>query len=494
MSNTKKVKELFSAIVTILLLVTAATVILVQPANAKDGVVEIFGPIKNMPSGNNLTGTWVIGSQTVTVNSATVIKQELGIAKVGAVVEAKATPQAGGGLLATKIEVKQSVGGGGYIVTHGTIGSLPGAGNFVGDWTVGGRQVTVTTATLLDQTRGAFIVGARVEVEGFLQADGTISASKIKTRPEDQTEDFKFFGTIGSLPAATNLVGDWAISGRTVHVTATTKLEQERQRFAVGVYVIVEGIPQNDGSVTAKEIKTVIVSTASAASFSVGRAAPETIVAGFGDMLAGSMQIAAGLPLPTTLAGTTVNIKDSLGIERSAPLFFVSPNQVNYQIPAGAAPGLATVSISNDRGDLVTGSIQIESTVPGLFSANSSGQGLAAAFALRVKPNGDQQYEPVAAYDNALGAFVARPIDLGSDVVYLVLYGTGLRHRSSLSAVSAKIGGSASQVIYAGGQGNYAGLDQLNLQLGRNLSGRGEVEIEVEVEGKLANKVKVHIR
>lgn len=494
MSNTKEVQKSFSAIVAIILLVAAATGILVQPAFAKDGVVEIFGPIKTLPSGNNLTGTWMIGTQTVTVNSATVIKQELGTAKVGAVVEAKATPQAGGGLLATKIEVKQSVGGGGYIMLHGLITALPGASGFIGDWTVGGRQVTVTTATLLDQTRGAFKVGTRVEVEGFLQTDGTISASKVKTRPEDQSEDFKFFGTIGSLPAAANLIGDWTISGRTVHVTATTNLEQERQRFAVGVYVIVEGFPQNDGSVTAKEIKTVIVSTASAASFSVGRAAPETIVAGFGDMLAGSMQVAVGLPLPTTLAGTTVNVKDSLGAERAAPLFFVSPNQVNYQIPAGAAPGLATVSIGNDRGDLVTGTIQIESTVPGLFSANSSGQGLAAALALRVKPNGEQQYEPIAVYDSALAAFVARPIDVSSDDVYLILYGTGLRHRSSLSAVSAKIGGSASQVIYAGGQGSYAGLDQLNVQLGRHLTGRGEVEIEVEVEGKLANKVKVHIR
>lgn len=491
MSKTKNVQNTFTAI---FFLAVAMASFFVQPASAKDGVVEIFGAIKTMPSGNNLTGTWVIGSQTVTVNSATVIKQELGVAKVGAVVEAKATPQSGGGLLATKIEVKQSVGGGGYVVTHGTIGSLPGTSNFLGDWTVGGRQVTVTTATLLDQTRGAFVVGARVEVEGFLQTDGTISASKIKTRPEDQSEDFKFFGTIGSLPSTTNLIGDWMIAGRTVHVTATTRLEQERQRFAVGVYAIVEAIPQNDGSVTAKEIKTVIVSTASAASFSVGKAAPETIVAGFGDMLAGSIQIATTFPLPTTLVGTTVSVKDSLGVERSAPLFFVSPTQVNYQIPLGTAPGLAAVSIANDRGDLVTGTIVVENTAPGLFSANSSGQGVAAAVALRIRANGAQQYESVAQFDNSQSAFVARPIDIGVDDVFLILYGTGLRHHGGLATVTARIGGTASEIHYAGGLDGFAGLDQINLRIPRSLTGRGEVEIEIETEGKLANKVKVNIR
>ncbi len=486
-----KTTKTFAAI---LFWVVALGGLLAEPASAKDGVIEIFGTIKTMPSGNNLTGTWVIGSQTVTVNSATVIKQELGVAKVGAIVEAKATPQSGGGLLATKIEVKQSVGGGGYIVTHGAIGSLPGTTNFIGDWTVGGRQVTVTTATLLDQTRGAFAVGVRVEVEGFLQTDGTISASKVKTRPEDQSEDFKFFGTIGSLPPATNLIGDWMVAGRTVHVTATTRLEQERQRFAVGVYVIVEAIPQSDGSVTAKEIKTVIVSTASAASFSVGKAAPETIVAGFGEMLASSVQIATTFPLPTTLVGTTIRVKDSLGAERSAPLFFVSPTQVNYQIPLGTAPGLAAVSITNDRGDLVTGTIIVESTAPGLFSANSSGQGIAAAVALRISANGSQQYESVAQFDSSQSAFVARPIELGTDDVFLILYGTGLRHHGGLTTVIARIGGAASEVLFAGGLEGFAGLDQVNVRIPRGLAGRGEVEIEIETEGKLANKVKVNIR
>jgi uncharacterized protein (TIGR03437 family) len=45
---------------------------------------------------------------------------------------------------------------------------------------------------------------------------------------------------------------------------------------------------------------------------------------------------AASTPLPTELAG--VRVRDALGVERLAPLFFVSPSQINYLMPAGAAP------------------------------------------------------------------------------------------------------------------------------------------------------------
>jgi uncharacterized protein (TIGR03437 family) len=52
-----------------------------------------------------------------------------------------------------------------------------------------------------------------------------------------------------------------------------------------------------------------------------------------------STNAAASIPLPGELAGTTVKVRDSAGVERSAPLFFVSPNQINYQLPPGTASG-----------------------------------------------------------------------------------------------------------------------------------------------------------
>jgi uncharacterized protein (TIGR03437 family) len=63
-----------------------------------------------------------------------------------------------------------------------------------------------------------------------------------------------------------------------------------------------------------------------------------------------------------------------------------------------------------------------------------------------------------------------------------------------LAAVKARIGGVDAQMTYAGAQGGFAGLDQINLRLPRNLAGRGEVAIELIVDGRRANTVKVSVR
>ncbi|MCI0525676.1 MAG: hypothetical protein L0Y75_10475, partial [Acidobacteria bacterium] len=129
-------------------------------------------------------------------------------------------------------------------------------------------------------------------------------------------------------------------------------------------------------------------------------------------------------------------------------------------------------------------------------SADASGSGLAAATALRIKADGSQQFEPVARFDAAQNKFVAVPIDLGSetDQVFLILFGTGLRLRSALSAVTVAIGDVDCQVTFAGAQSSFVGLDQVNARLSRSLIGRGEVDVVLTVDGKPANTIKVSIK
>jgi uncharacterized protein (TIGR03437 family) len=239
-------------------------------------------------------------------------------------------------------------------------------------------------------------------------------------------------------------------------------------------------------------VNNVTVVTVSAASFSAERMASESIVAAFGVGLATTVQVATALPLPTTLAGTTVSVKDSAGRERLAPLFFVSPGQVNYLIPAGLAAGSATVTVTSGSGAVSSGLIRLETVAPGLFSANANGQGVAAAVALRVKANGQQFFEPVARADGT-GRNVALPLDFGEpgDQLYLLLFGTGLRGHSGLAQVTAKLGGVDAPVLFAGAQGSLAGLDQVNLTLPRVLAGRGEVDVVLTVDGQPANIVKI---
>ncbi|MBI3427701.1 MAG: hypothetical protein HY011_32665 [Acidobacteria bacterium] len=234
----------------------------------------------------------------------------------------------------------------------------------------------------------------------------------------------------------------------------------------------------------------------SAASYNGSPLAPEAIVAAFGSNLATATRSATTQPLPEELAGTTVRVKDSTGAERFAPLFFVSSTQINYQVPPGTAPGAATITITNGNGALSLGAVEIAAVAPGLFTANASGRGVPAALALRVKADGAQSFEPVARFDNTTNRYVTVPLDVGpaSDQLYLILYGTGVRNRSSLAAVTATLGGVAAPVSFAGKLGGFTGLDQINLQMPRSLAGRGEVDVSVTIENRAANTVRIQFK
>ena len=231
---------------------------------------------------------------------------------------------------------------------------------------------------------------------------------------------------------------------------------------------------------------------ASAASFDTSSLAAESIAVASGIGLSISTAIAAGA-LPTSLAGSTVRVTDSAGDERLAPLFYVSPTQINYQIPAGTKFGPALVTISSADGNVANSYIQIEVIAPGLFSANSTGQGIAAAVALRVKADGSQIFEPVSQWDTARQQFVPLPIDVGqaNDQVFLILFGTGIRYRNRLGEAEVRIGGLPIKALYAGRQDTFAGLDQINIPLPKPLVGQGEVDVVLRLDGKITNTVKV---
>jgi len=178
----------------------------------------------------------------------------------------------------------------------------------------------------------------------------------------------------------------------------------------------------------------------SAASYSLLKVAPESIVSAFGVKLATDAQRASTLPLPTSLAGTRVMVKDSAGVERLAPLFFVSPSQVNYLMPEGVANGAASVTITSDDGSLATGAINIAIPAPGLFTANADGQGVPAGLALRIRADGLRSFETIAQLDGQ-NRFVPAPIDLvqQGEQVYLILFGTGLGISGAQLTTTVKI-------------------------------------------------------
>lgn len=196
------------------------------------------------------------------------------------------------------------------------------------------------------------------------------------------------------------------------------------------------------------------------------------------------------------LNGTVVKVKDGVCEERIAPVFFVSPTQVNFLIPEGSAAGLGTVSLFNADGGLAVASLSIEPVAPALFSANGTGAGPASVTVLRVPASGPPRYETPLEYNFGQGGYVGLPIDLSNpgEAVYLLLYGTGLRNRGSLGTVSVTIGGEPVEVLYVGPQGQFPGLDQINVRVPGRLAGRGNVEVRLSVAGRMANPVTVRFR
>jgi uncharacterized protein (TIGR03437 family) len=220
------------------------------------------------------------------------------------------------------------------------------------------------------------------------------------------------------------------------------------------------------------------LSVVQAASYSGVSVAPGSIVSAFGN----------------GLAGGAVTVQDSKGTERAAQVLATAPTQVNFVVPAATATGPATVTVSN-AGNVIAGTVVIDTVAPGLFSANADGKGVAAAIAVRIKSDGSQTSAPVFQCGTAAGTCVATPLDLGgdSDLVVVLLFGTGMRGASQ--PATATVGGVSAGVAGPVAQGQYAGLDQVNLgPLRRSLAGRGEVAIILTVDGKPANPVTVKIQ
>ena len=224
------------------------------------------------------------------------------------------------------------------------------------------------------------------------------------------------------------------------------------------------------------------VVTVNAASFTTD-VAPGAIAAAFGTNLATTSQQAGSLPLPTELGGTSVRLLDSNSKEHVAALFFVSPGQVNYLLPQDIAIGPVAVSIINSTGAASSGEVVVLSSAPALFTFTADGRGVPAA----LTTYDGSYFEPVV---NADGS--PRPVDPGTvwQPNYLTLFGTGIGRATSLKV---RLGGVELTPMYAGPQGTFAGLDQINVVLPSNLTS-GVVDIVVTAAGSSSNEVQIRVQ
>jgi uncharacterized protein (TIGR03437 family) len=224
-----------------------------------------------------------------------------------------------------------------------------------------------------------------------------------------------------------------------------------------------------------------------------------SIAAGFSSLSFQGMQSASTNPLPEEMLGVSVRVSDAAMVERPSGLFFIrggSNGQINFVVPNGTANGMATARVVLFGQTISQGTFTIVSVQPAIFTANANGRGVAAAQAFRVRGDGSSGYEDIIRFDPGSSTFVPIPIDLGpeTDQVFLVLYGTAFRNRTSLAAVTAQIGGANAQVLDALAHPDYVGLDQANIRINRALAGRGNVDVILTVDSVTANTVQINVK
>jgi uncharacterized protein (TIGR03437 family) len=207
-------------------------------------------------------------------------------------------------------------------------------------------------------------------------------------------------------------------------------------------------------------ISPLITAIQEAGGYALGRVAPLSYAVVRGEHL---------LPSPQ------VKLREPLGAEYTLEQIFAVDEQINVVIPGGVALGGATIIVTNANGGAEFPVI-VSAIAPGIFTANATGSGFAAAHAVVVK---DGQNTTSLVADGPI------PMQPGTEV-FLVLYATGIRGHSP-NGVTARIGTLPAEVVYAGPQGSYPAFDQINLKVPTGVTGL--MNIYITVDGFAANVV-----
>jgi uncharacterized protein (TIGR03437 family) len=226
------------------------------------------------------------------------------------------------------------------------------------------------------------------------------------------------------------------------------------------------------------------------------RLAPGSIGVIFGTALASQTVTNTDDIPPTTLGGVKVHVHDSLGGTNDAQLLYVSPGQINFvvpiltTIPGGVTiyptePGYAAVTVDNGSGAPEEArSVLVQPVAAAFFTADGTGTGVPLGYVVRTHADQTQTWTPV--FTCSGGHCEPAPIDLsGAEPATLVLVGTGLRGTEFRSSTgynascyfSNGLNGFGARPGYVGPQGQYPGLDQVNIPLPSGRTGLGDTSL-----------------
>ncbi|MBK9168610.1 MAG: S8 family serine peptidase [Bryobacterales bacterium] len=189
------------------------------------------------------------------------------------------------------------------------------------------------------------------------------------------------------------------------------------------------------------------------ASFVWGDVAPGSFASIFGNRLAAQEVVNSQLPMPAVLGGTSVSVN---GVP--APLFYVSPAQINLQVPFEVAAGPATATVSIDGAPAATVDFTVSPSAPGVLQYGES-----RAVAVNADGSINSADKPAAAgsslvvYATGQGA-VDNPVSTGSPAAP-----SGDPLSLATGETTVKIGDTVVKPFFSGLTPGFVALLQVNL-------------------------------
>ena len=175
--------------------------------------------------------------------------------------------------------------------------------------------------------------------------------------------------------------------------------------------------------------------------------APGMVLSVFGSQIAPSIESANSVPLPITMAGVDAAVN---GV--AAPLYYVSPVQLNLQIPyETAVNGTATLQINNN-GQSTSQTFPVAATAPGIFTDHTGA----------IVPNGSAiRGQITTLYITGAGSMTPR-IPTGEAAGP----GTSIANLPQpVQTTTVTIGGVPTPIIFIGAPANLVGVTQVNFQI-----------------------------
>jgi len=463
--------------------------------------VEFFGAVESFPSSPSYLGDWNIAGRIVHATAGARLDLEHTLA-IGACAEVRGTLLSDASVEADRIKIDDDAGACAAGIANvpsprllGTVSSLPASG-LVGAWTVGGRTITVSSATEIESPQAAITIGSCVSVAGTAQADSSIVASEIDAEPAadcggtSQNQLLtKIEGTVQKAPAGLG-AGDWQIASRTVRVTASTSIDSSHGQITTGSCVEAAGSLASDGALVATSIESISESgtcvpeggIVSAASFSGGSVSPGQLVSIFGMNIGAPEQHNGSVRQDGHLDNNLANVQVFFD-GRPAPLLLVTPGQINAIAPFEIS-GKTTTMVQVQNNDVWSNPVMLSVTPssPAFFTLTQNGKGQVAALNVNQKDgsvsvNSSSNAAPrgsiVTLYATGAGTG-----DGGNDDGLI----TGNQLSHPLQKVRVSIGGLDAEILYAGSApGLVAGVLQVNAKIPNNASTGNAVPVVLTV-------------